>query len=254
MFAEPPPSLLGRLNPSVKLATVMAAVLSLTFTVRWPTLLALALAAAVATVALGNVPVRRFVTSWLIVAIPALSLLLQYLFYAEVPADTPVWFQWGPLVATKEGLALGLAIWVRVLAISSFSFMFVLTTDPTALALSLMQQCRLPQNIGYGLLIAYRFLPALRREYETIQAAQQVRGLGLPQSLRQRTRRLLQSAVPLLAAGIRKASRAAVAMDARGFGKAESRTFYRTIGVSWGDALFAVVVLGAVVAAFRLLS
>lgn len=253
MFVEPPPSVLSRLNPTVKLVTVMAAVLSLTFTVRWPTLLALAVAAAAATIALGNVPLRRFLTSWLIVAVPALTLLLQYLFFADVPAGTPVWFQWGPLVATKEGLVLGLAIWVRVLAISSFSFLFVLTTDPTGLALSLMQQLRLPQNIGYGLLIAYRFLPVLRREYETIQAAQQVRGLGLPQSLRQRVRRLLQSAVPLLAAGIRKASRAAVAMDARGFGQADGRTFYRSTPVGWADAVFAVVVLGAVAAAFALL-
>jgi len=59
MFVEPPPSVLSRLNPTVKLVTVMAAVLSLTFTVRWPTLLALAVAAAAATIALGNVPLRR---------------------------------------------------------------------------------------------------------------------------------------------------------------------------------------------------
>lgn len=253
MFAEPPPSVLGRLNPAVKLLTVMAALLSVTFTVHWPTLLALAVTAAIATITLGRVPAKRLLTSILIVAIPALSLLIQFTFYAELPLDTPAWFKWGPLTAHKEGLYLGMAIWVRVLAISSFSFLFVLTTDPTAFALSLMQQARLPHNIGYGLLIAYRFLPVLRREYETIQAAQQVRGLGLPESFRQRVRRLFQSALPLLAAGIRKAGRAAVAMDARGFGQAQGRTYYRTLRVSWHDAVFAGAVIVTVVAAFWLL-
>lgn len=243
-------SVLGRLNPSAKFGAVLIAVLSLTFTTRWQVLLALAIAAFLATWLLGRVPLRRLLGAMLLVAVPASTLLIQYIFFADLPAGTPVWFRLGPLVATWDGLLLGFAIWVRVLAVSAFSFMFVLTTDPTDFALSLMQQLRLPHTVGYGLLVAYRFLPLLRQEFTTIQAAQQVRGLGLPQTWRQRLTRLFQLALPLLAAGIRKAGRTAVAMDARGFGQAEARTFYRKIGVSWSDALFAAAVAAAVVAAF----
>ena len=54
----------------------------------------------------------------------------------------------------------------------------------------------------------------------------------------------------LLSDATRRATRIAIAMDARGFAAARERTYYREARLEWGDALF---VLGAVVTTAALL-
>jgi energy-coupling factor transport system permease protein len=57
--------------------------------------------------------------------------------------------------------------------------------------------------------------------------------------------------IPLLVGGVRQAERAALAMDARGFGAFPGRTHYRESRFGLADALFAVasvVVVGGLLA------
>jgi energy-coupling factor transport system permease protein len=58
-------------------------------------------------------------------------------------------------------------------------------------------------------------------------------------------------AIPLLAGGVRKAGRVAIAMDARAFGALPSRTYRRRMTVGRRDAIFlcAVVFVTALVIA-----
>jgi energy-coupling factor transport system permease protein len=60
--------------------------------------------------------------------------------------------------------------------------------------------------------------------------------------------------VPLLAGGIRHAERVALAMDARGFGAVDNRTYFRRSVFGWRDVAFALgaaLVLAALLVGFH---
>ena len=136
---------------------------------------------------------------------------------------------------TAEGLRVGVSLTIRMLAIVIYSIIFVMTTDPTDFVLSLIQQARFPFRLGYGILVAYRFLPLWRTELDIIRAAHRIRGAGERMTLRGRWEQLRRYAVPLLAGAIRKSERVAIAMDARAFGALPERTYYRRLDVTWVD-------------------
>jgi len=118
----------------------------------------------------------------------------------------------------------------RVLAFSSISLLFAFTTDPVRFIQSLMQQWKLSPKLAFSVLISYQFLPVLKMEFEQLQQAHRLRGPGAnPQPFKRiiALRRLL---IPLLAGAVRKAERAAFAMEARAFTGA-ARSHYRQIKI-----------------------
>jgi energy-coupling factor transport system permease protein len=134
-----------------------------------------------------------------------------------------------------EGLRVGVALTIRMMAIVIFSIAFVTTTDPTDFVLSLIQQAHFPFRLGYGILVAYRFLPLWRTELDIIRSAHRIRGAGERTALMGRWEQLRRYAVPLLASAIRKSERVAVAMDSKAFGALPTRTYYRDLEVTWRD-------------------
>ncbi len=74
-------------------------------------------------------------------------------------------FQIGSLPIAAENIEIGLSLGLRALVFASWSLLFVLTTSPTALVLSLMEKFKLTPVIGYGLMAAYQFLPQLHDEF-----------------------------------------------------------------------------------------
>lgn len=162
--------------------------------------------------------------------------------FAVPPPGAGVW-SLGPLRLSDAGLRFGLAIGLRGLAIGALSVVFVRTTDPTVLVVSLVRNARLPFQIGYALLAAYRFLPFLGEEVERVRLAQRVRGELSPVGPFAGARAASRSLVPLLSEAVRRASRTAIAMDARGFGAAPYRTYHRDVPVRFADLVFAVACL-----------
>jgi energy-coupling factor transport system permease protein len=176
-------------------------------------------------------------------------------FYAPV-GDQPLTVLWsaGPLQITAEGLRVGVSLTIRMLAIVIYSIIFVTTTDPTDLVLSLLQQARFPFRLGYGILVAYRFLPLWRSELDIIRAAHRIRGAGERMTLRGRWEQLRRYAVPLLAGAIRKSERVAIAMDARAFGARPERTYYRQLAVvraDWAMLAGTILLTGLILVAMQ---
>jgi energy-coupling factor transport system permease protein len=89
-----------------------------------------------------------------------------------------VLWQAGPLRLTAEGLRVGVSHTLRMMAIVVVSMTFVATTSPTALVLSLIQNANFPFRLGYGILVAYRFLPLWQTELGIVRAAHRIRGVG----------------------------------------------------------------------------
>lgn len=95
---------------------------------------------------------------------------------------------------------------------------------------------------------AYRFLPLFQDELERIHLARRVRGdLVAPGPLAAITRRV-SDVVPLISSAVRRATRIAIAMDARGFAAARDRTYLRTTAVTCADVAMAIVALAIALA------
>jgi energy-coupling factor transport system permease protein len=229
-------SFLHRVNPLTKLAFTVVIMIVLTVVVDPITPLAVACLGIASIVVLGRVPLAQALKTLRPFGVVSFGLFwTTALFYAS-PARRLVEF--GPVVLTDEGLAYGVAIMFRILAIFVVSLLFTLTTDPTAFLQALVQRAHVSPRFGYGIIAAYRFVPLFDGQLATIQAAHRIRGVATAGGPTAQYRRLVGHMVPLLAGAIRHAERVALAMDARGFGAVVERTYYRPSVFGWRDAVF----------------
>lgn len=119
---------------------------------------------------------------------------------------------------------------------------FVLTTSPNDLVLSLMLQLKLSHVHGYAALAAYRFLPSLQNETRQIKLAQEIRGVPI-QGLKNRIASPFRMFVPLFCQAARRGERVAMAMESRGLGSMNERTFYKQTSLRRDDVIFVIGVL-----------
>src|SRR5438445_3148416 len=231
-------SALHRLNPLTKLVAcfVAAAVVSTASEPVTPAIVALL--ALTATRLLGRVPWSAVLQPLMFGVVAGFGLFWTYtVFYA---GSGPAW-------------VYGAAMTARLLAILSASAMFVLTTDPSRLVRSLIHQAHVSPRIAYSVFVAYRFVPLLEVEFETIRAAHQMRGAAGGFGLVEKVREVIGYAIPLLASAVRKGERVALAMESRGFGAlpANQRTYFRVTTLGRADVWFrgaCLLVLAAVIA------
>ncbi|MEE2524220.1 energy-coupling factor transporter transmembrane component T [Pseudarthrobacter sp. J75] len=156
-----------------------------------------------------------------------------------VLVDAGIW------TISEGSLELGLGFLLRGLAIALPAVILMSCTDPTDLADALAQKARLPHRFVLGTLAAMRLVGLMAEEWQTIGMARRARGVGSHGSPLQRLRATLGQSFGLLVQALRRATRLAVTMEARGFGTSE-RTWARESTYSRLDLW---VVLGGVVIA-----
>ena len=232
-------SFLGRASPMVKLGIALVWLIGLALTLRPEPPLLLASVAFAAGITIGGIKpsvlLRAVAPLW--IAAAGIG-TFNTLFSASNgdPAATE-FFVIGPVRLTVDAVSHGVALALRVVAIGCVGAVFALTTDPTRLADSLVQQARVPERFAYGALAAYGAIPRFGEDLATLRQARRIRGLGGSWHPR-----LL---LGLLVLAIRHGDRMAVSMDARAFGSGP-RTRYREIRWQMLDlalGLGAVVVL-----------
>lgn len=243
-------SFLHRANPTLKLVSLMLIVLAVTMAFDPWTPLVFFILTLIAQRFLGRVYLRQMVWPLLFFFfLGALGFMgSNALFYAS-PAGKAVTVLWerGSLRMTAEGLRVGISLTIRMMAIVTCSMIFVTTTDPTDFVLSLIQHAHFPFRLGYGILVAYRFLPLWRTELDIIRSAHRIRGVGERTTFKGRWEQLRRYAVPLLASAIRKSERVSSAMDSKAFGALPKRTYYRHLDITWSDWALLVSTLVATV-------
>ena len=133
---------------------------------------------------------------------------------------------------------------LRLLAIALPGVIAFATIDPVDLTDSLVQQLHLPARFGYGALAATRLLPLLTEDWRSQALAARARGVSA-HGLIPRVRRVFSRFLLLMVSALRRATRLAVALDARGFESA-SRATSRPSAWTLGDTVWTI---GGVLAA-----
>jgi energy-coupling factor transport system permease protein len=133
----------------------------------------------------------------------------------------------GPFDVTSGVLVTALGMVLRVFAIALPGVIVFATTDPTDLADALIQNVRAPARFALGALAAFRLVPLLGQEWQLLSLARRARGIDAGRNPVARLRLFVSTAFALLVGAIRRGTRLAVAMDARGFDSGIPRTIAR---------------------------
>jgi energy-coupling factor transport system permease protein len=253
---RPRSDVLSTRNPSIKLLAVVVIALVLTFIFDPVTPAVFFLATLLAGKYLGGLRFRDQMRPLIIFLVAGGAVLLGNILFNKGNAAATALMWIGPVKITGPALWAAGTLWLRLMCFALLSLVFVRTTEPQYLILSLIHQVGLNHRVAYGTMVGYRMLPLLRSDYLTIRAAQRVRGVREGRGVMHAWGRLRRYAIPLLAGSVRKAGRVALAMDARAFGAFSDRTYRERMAVRRGDWVFlllVLVVVAAVVVGFRLL-
>jgi energy-coupling factor transport system permease protein len=149
------------------------------------------------------------------------------------------------VVLSDEATATtGIGLGLRVIGLALPGVLLVASTDPVRLADALTIHWRVSTRFAFGALAALRLAPLLVAEFEGVRLARRTRGVEAGRNPVARVRLLAGIAFTLLVGAVRRGSRLATAMDARGFDSGIPRTNARGSTLHRRDALF---VLGTVV-------
>ncbi|MGO4488811.1 energy-coupling factor transporter transmembrane component T family protein [Microbacterium sp. 2RAF4] len=179
---------------------------------------------------------------------------VSMLLYAE-PAGRIYW-TFGFATISDDSITLAIAVSLRVIALGLPTILLFGGTDPTELADALAQVARLPSRFVLGILAGTRMLGLFLDDWRTMSLARRARGVGDRGVLR----RFFSMAFVLLVFAVRRGSKLALAMEARGFGSGIPRTWSRpsrlhprdAVAVIGGIAIMALALAAAVlVGTFR---
>lgn len=228
-----------RVNPVAKLmaSTIITAVLVLS--IDWVSA-SVALALEAVLFPLSGLGPRRFfvrtLPAWFAAPLAAFTILL----YGRPSGDTHLEF--GLIHVTDGSIELAIATLLRMLAIVLPAIVLFATIDPTDLADGLAQVLRLPARFVLGALAGLRLVGLFQEDWRSLELARRARGVAD----RGRVRRFASQAFALLVLSVRRGSKLATAMEARGFGGEIERTWARESRLHRADA--ALIGLAAFIA------
>lgn len=234
------PSRVAGLNPVAKLLAIVVLTIPLVLTLDAVSA-GVALAIELALFPFAGLGWRQFWRRtwivWLLAPLTGVTIAL----YGQ--ASGQIYAEWFVVRISEGSLALALATMLRVLAIALPSVVLFATVDPTDLADGLAQVLRLPARFVLGGLAGLRMVGLFVDDWRALELARRSRGVAD----RGRIRRFLGMAFALLVLSIRRGTKLAVAMEARGFGAPGPRTWARES--RFGLAEWLLVLLGAAIAA-----
>lgn len=225
---------LARRNPVAKLAAALVVSVALIATVD-PVAPAVAIGFELAVVPLFGVGYRTLARRAWPLLVSAGGILCTLVLFAAERTGATLW-QAGPVLVTAGVLGTALGMALRVIAVALPGVLVFATTDPTDLADALIQNVKAPPRFAIGALAAFRLVPLLGLEWQMLSMARRARGIDAGRNPLARLRLFGSTAFALLVGAIRRGTRLATAMDARGFDSGSSRTSARRQRFTGADA------------------
>ena len=159
----------------------------------------------------------------------------------------------GPYTLTLEQLFYHLNVILKNACTIPIVLLFVCTTNPSEFAASL-NKIGVSYRISYSVALALRYIPDIQREYREISLAQQARGVEMSKkvSLVKRLKAASAILIPLVLSSMERIETISNAMELRGFGKHNRRTWYAARPFGSLDKLAMVFCIGLMVLSFLL--
>ncbi|RPE76429.1 MULTISPECIES: energy-coupling factor transporter transmembrane protein EcfT [unclassified Frondihabitans] len=235
---------IGRVNPVAKLLAAVIVSITLLLSIDWVSAgTALALEAVLLLFA-GLSPrqlVKRTLPLWIAAPLAVIATSLY-----GVDSGATLW-RLGFITVTEGSVALAFAIGLRILAVGIPGIVLFATTDPTDLADGLAQVLRLPARFVLGGLAGLRLVGLFVDDWRQLGLARRARGVADEGGIVGAVRRGTGMAFALLVLSVRRGSKLATAMEAKGFGTDAPRTWARES--TFGRAEWILVVLAVAIAA-----
>mgnify|MGYP004513032087 FL=1 len=228
------PTVLEKINPFIKVVTILVCGILMALTSSWKLNLAVLIAALLALLLLSNCKLSSLVKTFVPVILLAGAVFVSGMSYGKSAAQSASIYD----VASMDSALL---LSTRILAYVGMGMMFALSTDQKEFIMSLMHQAHIKPKFAYGVLAAVNLIPTLRREWDEVNLAYRAR----------KKRTGLLPIGPLfntLVNGIRWSENVAMAMESKGFDGDGSRTFAITTRVRAEDICFAVLCIGLMAA------
>ncbi|MER7892351.1 energy-coupling factor transporter transmembrane component T [Micromonospora sp. NPDC094482] len=226
---------LARRNPVAKLAAALVFSIVLVATLD-PVAPAIAIAVELALLPLFGVRYRVLARRAWPLLVSAVGIVITLVLFAAERSGR-VLVEAGPVVVTSGVLLTALGLVLRMFAVALPGVIVFATTDPTDLADALVQNAKAPARFAIGALAAFRLVPLLGQEWQMISMARRARGVDAGRNPVAKLRLFVSTAFALLVGAIRRGTRLAVAMDARGFDAGTPRTVARRQRFTAADAL-----------------
>lgn len=228
------PTVLEKINPFIKVVTILVCGILMALTSSWKLNLAVLIAALLALLLLSNCKLSSLVKTFVPVILLAGAVFVSGMSYGKSATQSASIYD----VASMDSALL---LSTRILAYVGMGMVFALSTDQKEFIMSLMHQAHVKPKFAYGVLAAVNLIPTLRREWDEVNLAYRAR----------KKRTGLLPIGPLfntLVNGIRWSENVAMAMESKGFDGDGSRTFAITTRVRAGDICFAVLCIGLMAA------
>ena len=234
-------SFLHRRNPMIKLGVIafMTVLVCLSY---YPVFPILTFLIAFFTIWIGGrIPIDNLLRRLLMFIVISFLFMLSMLILRGFDNEAGIVLTLGILKWTEKDIVHAITLGFRILALVTMSMGFVLTTRPRDLVLSLIMQCKISVLHGYATMATYRFLPELQSQVDTIHLAQEIRGIPWNKGIISRFTSPFRVALPLFCVAARRGERIACAMESRGLGRDNERTYYKEIRVDKTDWIFLIV-------------
>ncbi|MGL5549688.1 MAG: energy-coupling factor transporter transmembrane component T family protein [Culicoidibacterales bacterium] len=227
-------SIIHRLNPIVKLVIFFTWMIAI-FMVKNLAIYIGIIVGILCLVRLTKLPFKLILSSatslkWLL----AIMIVFNLFFYKQ---GTLLW-EFGVVQIYDQGIYQVTLLTLRLINVVMLATMLTLTTKPLDLTLAIEKLLSpfkrfIPvADIALMVSIAIRFIPTLIDETDKIMKAQASRGANIEEGpIYQRVKHLLSMLIPMFVISFKRAENLAIAMEARGYVDAQSRT--RLTQLTW---------------------
>ncbi|MCC8106375.1 MAG: energy-coupling factor transporter transmembrane protein EcfT [Clostridiales bacterium] len=243
---------LEKLNPSVKMITVLVCVILLSVQYLVSLNVTVFLISLFLLTFFSNARMKQVLTILIPAFIAAFGLFVTGLYYArgssinvtELESLSAVPYAVRAAMSTNLYTAMQLS--TRLLAYAGLGILFALSTDGEFFISSLMHQCHLPPRFAYGILAAIHLMPTMTREFSNVKLAFRTRGMRVHWYS-------LKPIFTMLVNSIRWSESVAMAMESKGFCGDAERTYYSVPKIHWYDLACSLGSIGAIVTGMLIL-
>ncbi|WP_068269129.1 energy-coupling factor transporter transmembrane component T family protein [Caviibacter abscessus] len=145
---------------------------------------------------------------------------------------------------TLEQVFYEVNVFLKYMVVAPVALIFISTTDPSELGSSL-NRIGVPYSICYAINIAFRYIPDIQQDFYNIKNTKEARGIELSskQNLLKRITNTIPILFPLIFTSIERIENISTAMELRGFGKKNKRTWYSYRELRLSDYISIIVTL-----------